>query len=73
VLGRPDDVRGCLDEKDIRTVNFTIGCPFIHPFYWDLFIHPCYWGSVNDQRVLRRSGLWQKVVHRGLMNVDAGY
>jgi hypothetical protein len=30
-------------------------------------------GPVNDQRVLRRSSLWQKVVHRGLMNVDAGY
>jgi hypothetical protein len=30
-------------------------------------------GSVNDQRVLRRSGLWQEVVHRGLMSVESGY
>jgi hypothetical protein len=30
-------------------------------------------GSVNDQRVLRRSGLWQEVVHRGLMSADSGY
>jgi hypothetical protein len=29
--------------------------------------------SVNDQRVLSCSGLWQEVIHRGLMNVDAGY
>jgi hypothetical protein len=29
--------------------------------------------SVNDQRVLRRSGQWQRVVQRGLMNVDSGY
>jgi hypothetical protein len=26
-------------------------------------------GSVNDQRVLRRSGLWQEVVHQGLMAI----
>jgi hypothetical protein len=30
-------------------------------------------GSVNDQRVLRRSGLWQHVVHRRLLHVDSGY
>ena len=30
-------------------------------------------GSVNDQRVLRRSGLWQQVLQRGLMNADSGY
>jgi hypothetical protein len=30
-------------------------------------------GSVNDQRVLRRLGLWQQVVHRGLMSVESGY
>jgi hypothetical protein len=30
-------------------------------------------GSVNDQRILRRSGLWQEVVNRGLMSVDSGY
>jgi hypothetical protein len=30
-------------------------------------------GSVNDQRVLRRLGLWQEVVHRGLMSADSGY
>jgi hypothetical protein len=30
-------------------------------------------GSVNDQRVLRRSGLWQHVVHRILLHVDRRY
>jgi hypothetical protein len=30
-------------------------------------------GSVNDQCVLRKSGLWQQVVQGGLMNVDSGY
>jgi hypothetical protein len=30
-------------------------------------------GSINDQRVLRRSGLWQHVVHRILLHVDSGY
>ena len=25
-------------------------------------------GSVNNQKVLRRSGLWQQVIQRGLMN-----
>jgi hypothetical protein len=30
-------------------------------------------GSVNDQRVLRRSGVWQEVVHRGLMSAESGY
>jgi hypothetical protein len=30
-------------------------------------------GSVNDQRVLRRSGLWHEVVNRGLMGVESGY
>jgi hypothetical protein len=29
--------------------------------------------SVNDQRVLRRSGLWHEVVNRGLMSADSGY
>jgi hypothetical protein len=30
-------------------------------------------GSMNDQRVLRRSGLWHQVVQRGLMNADSGF
>jgi hypothetical protein len=30
-------------------------------------------GSVNDQRVLKGSGLWQQVVHGGLINTDGGY
>jgi hypothetical protein len=30
-------------------------------------------GSVNNQRVLRRSGLWQQVVQSGLMSTDGGY
>jgi hypothetical protein len=29
-------------------------------------------GSVNDQRVLQKSTLWQNVVHGGLLNFDAG-
>jgi hypothetical protein len=29
--------------------------------------------SVNDQRVLRRSGLWQQVVNECLLHVDSGY
>jgi hypothetical protein len=30
-------------------------------------------GLVNDQCMLRRSGLWQEVVHRKFMNSDSGY
>jgi hypothetical protein len=30
VRGCPDDVHGRLDEKDVRTVNFTVGRPFRH-------------------------------------------
>jgi hypothetical protein len=30
-------------------------------------------GFVNDQRVLRRSGLWQQLVRGGLMGTDDGY
>jgi hypothetical protein len=29
-------------------------------------------GSVNDQRVLRRSSLWQHVMHRGLLSTTTG-
>ena len=30
-------------------------------------------GSVNDQQVLQRSGLWQEVLRGGLMATDGGY
>jgi hypothetical protein len=30
-------------------------------------------GSINDQRVLRCSGLWQQVVRNGLMSTEGGY
>jgi hypothetical protein len=30
-------------------------------------------GSVNDQRVLRRSSLWQKIMRCRLMSIDGGY
>jgi hypothetical protein len=30
-------------------------------------------GSVNDQRILRRSGLWHEVMDRGLLSADSGY
>jgi hypothetical protein len=30
-------------------------------------------GSINDQRVLRRSGLWNQVVHHYLLHIDSGY
>jgi hypothetical protein len=29
---RPDDVRRRPDEKDVQTVNFTVGRPFRHPW-----------------------------------------